>query len=469
MRPVLDSLRARLSLWYAAVLAVALTIFASLLYGALARRLYAHHDEELASHATRVQWELDGAGSDDRVTVAVTELRDGPPLLMLRDGSGQMVYRSPALAAGDATLGRHDALVHAAMQGSAGAQFFTTRVDTIGTVRFICVPARNASRLYLQIGQPIGEVDQTLWFFITAAMILIPVAVALTSVGGFILARRALTPMERMGRALEAIQAEDLSRRIDVHPREAEVGKLIASVNALLDRLARAFASLREFAGDASHQLQTPLTVMKGSVELAVSSPRDAESYRETLGEVAQEVDRMTAILADLRALSLADAPVARRNGAIVNLSEVFGDAAEVIGALGESAGVTVETAIAADVFIHGDPVRLQQVVFNLGDNAVKYSRPGDRVRLRLTREGTHAVLTITDSGVGIAPADLPHIFDRFYRSSTVGQRTDGSGLGLAIARRIVEAHGGRIAAHAPAAAGTTFTVRLPLAEPTPA
>ncbi|HXG70382.1 MAG TPA: ATP-binding protein [Gemmatimonadaceae bacterium] len=463
---MLDSLRARLTLWYAAVLAVALVIFALLLYGALARQLYAHHDEELAAHAEHVQRLAGGEGSAQQITAAITGLREGPALLMLRDSSGRMVYRSPALAAGDAGLGEHDALVHAAMQGRTVAQFFTTRLEGIGTVRFICVPARGADGVYLQIGQPLGDVDETLRFFVTAALILIPVALALTSVGGFVLARRALTPVERIRSALEAIQAEDLSRRIDAHPREAELGRLVMSVNALLDRLARAFASLREFAGDASHQLQTPLTVMKGSVEVALSTPRAAASYRGTLEEVAQEVDTMVAILADLRTLSLADAPVVRRTDARVNLSEVFSEAADIISALGESAGVAVETTVAPGVFAHGDPVRLQQVVFNLGENAVKYSRPGDRVRIALAREGAEAVLTISDSGVGIAAADLPHIFDRFYRARGTGHRTDGSGLGLAIVRRIVEAHGGRVAAQAAPGSGATFTVHLPLASP---
>ena len=456
-----DSLRARLTLWYAAALMLALTIFAALLYGAFARQLSSHHDDELLADAEGLQAPL-GVGTDP--VAAAGRLQDAPALLMLRDSAGQMVFRSSALASGEASLGQHDALVHAAMQGRSSPQFFTTAIETVGAVRFICVPVRSRGDLYLQIGQPIGDVDETLRFFRTAALVLIPVVLVLTSVGGFLLAGRALAPMERIRNALETIQTEDLSRRIDVHPREAELVGMVASLNALLDRVARAFASLREFAGDASHQLQTPLTVMKGSVEIALSSPRDADSYRETLSEVAQETDTMTAILADLRTLSLADAPLAERAAAPVDVSEVFSDAADIITALGESCGVVVDSRMAGDLFVHGDRVRLQQILFNLGDNAVKYSRPGDRVTITLARDGPAAVLTVRDAGIGISPEDLPRIFDRFYRARGAGQRAGGSGLGLAIVRRIVEAHGGRVTAEAAAGAGATFVVRLPIA-----
>ena len=172
----------------------------------------------------------------------------------------------------------------------------------------------------------------------------------------------------------------------------------------------------------------------------------------------------MTAILADLRTLSLADAPLAERAAAPVDVSEVFSDAADIITALGESRGVVVDSRIAAGLFVHGDPVRLQQILFNLGDNAVKYSRPGDRVIITLARDGQAAVLTVRDAGIGISPEDLPRIFDRFYRARGAGQRAGGSGLGLAIVRRIVEAHGGRVTAEAAAGTGATFAVRLPIA-----
>jgi signal transduction histidine kinase len=394
---------------------------------------------------------------------ALDRARGGDALILILDEAGGIRYRSAALRAGEPALAGHEVLVHAATIGATRPQFFTAALESAGTVRFICVPLPNPGGLYLQVGQPIGEVGETLRFFTAASLTLLPLVLAMTGIGGLLIAGRALAPMERIRATVEAIQAEDLSRRIDVHPREAELGQLVGTLNRLLDRLQRAFASLREFAGDASHQLQTPLTVMKGSIDVALSAPRDATAYRALLAQVAQEADTMAAILKDLRTLSLADAPAARW-GHPIDLSEVVSEAGDLIVALGESSGVTVTLSIEKGLHVRGDGVRLQQVALNLGENAVKYTAPGGAVTVGLARDWPHAVLTVVDTGAGIDDADLPYIFDRFYRSRNDARGTEGTGLGLAIARRIVDAHGGQIEVQSRRGAGARFTVRLPLA-----
>lgn len=462
--PVLSSLRARLTAWYVAVLAVALLMFAMLLYGSLSRQLYAHHDEELAAEAAQITTFLAGVPSAERMVAALDSAWGGESLLLVLDASGGLVYRSSALRGGEPALASHEVLVHAATIGNTRAQFFTATLESAGVVRFICLPLPNPAGLYLQIGQPIGEVGETLEFFTAASFVLIPLVLAVTGLGGLAIARRALAPIDRIRTTLEEIQAQDLARRIDVHPQELELGQLVGTLNRLLDRLARAFASLREFAGDASHQLQTPLTVMKGTIDVALSAPRDSHAYREVLEQVAQEADTMSAILVDLRALSLADAPVQASSHAFIPLSEVIAEAAELIVALGEASGLIVEVSVEPDIRVRGDSVRLQQVVFNLGENAVKFSHPGGHVAVALARVEAYAVLTVVDSGTGIAERDVAHIFDRFYRSRDAARPTSGTGLGLTIARRIVEAHGGHIAVESRPGAGARFIVHLPLA-----
>ena len=458
-----DSLRLRLTLWYTAALLAALAVFAVLLYASLGRQLYGHHDGELSADAIRTARSVASSSTPANLVNAIATVIDPPALLMIRDNAGQMLYRSPALASHESTLGADDALVHAAAEGEAEAKFFTTQISTLGTVRFICVPTTPQGQFYIQIGEPIGDVAETQRHFRTATLVLVPAVLLLTSGGGYILAGRALAPVTRISDSLEAIQAEDLSRRIDLNPREAELGRLVRSVNRLLDRLAGAFASLREFAGDASHQLQTPLTVMKGSIDVALSTERDAQAYRRTLEEISHETDTMKAILADLRALSLADAPL-RPEAAVerTNLSLVTAEAVEILTALGEASGVRLVTDIAPDVIVRGDRVRLQQVLFNLGENAIKYSSEGDIVKVALKGGVAEAILTVGDTGSGIAPEDLPHIFDRFYRGRTARGQVSGSGLGLAIARRIVEGQGGAISVDSTPMKGTRFTVRWP-------
>ncbi|CAN5667512.1 ATP-binding protein [soil metagenome] len=461
---VLRSRRARLTAWYVAVLAVALVMFATLLYVSLSQRLYAHHDEELTTEAEGIASLLADVDSQERMAGALEQVRSGESLVLVLNASGDMLFRSAALRAGEPSLAQHEVLVHAATRGATRAQFFTAVLHSAGTVRFICVPLPNPGGLYLQVGQPIGEVGETLRFLKGASLVLIPMVLALTSIGGLVIARRALAPMDRMRTTLEAIQAEDLSRRIDVHPRELELGQLVGTLNRLLDRLARAFASLREFAGDASHQLQTPLTVMKGSIDVALSAPRDPTAYRDVLEEVAHEADRMSSIVTDLRALSLADAPVLAAGAQPLPFSEIVTEAGDLIGALAEPSELAVELTVEAGILVTGDAVRLQQVVLNLGENAVKYSRPGGRITIGLVRSGPEAVLTVSDNGVGIAEGDLPHISERFYRSRHGTPATAGTGLGLAIARGIVEAHGGRIAVQSRPGVGASFIVHLPVA-----
>ena len=459
-----DSLRLRLTLWYTAALLIALATFAALLYASLARQLHTHHDGELSADAARTAAAVGSASTPPAIVKAVSAISDPPPLLMIRDRTGGMLYRSAALSSHEATVGAHDALVHAAADGEPEAKFFTTQIDRIGTVRFICVSTDPEAHFFIQIGEPLGDVAEMLWHVRTATFVLVPVVLILTSVGGYLLAGRALAPVTRISDSLEAIQAEDLSRRIDLHPREAELGRLVRSVNRLLDRLGRAFAALREFAGDASHQLQTPLTVMKGSIDVALSNERDADAYRRTLEEIAHEADAMKAILADLRALSLADAPIRPECGiGTTDLSEVTTEAVEILAALAESSEVRVVSDVAPGVIVRGHRTHLQQVLVNLGENAVKYSSAGQAIAVTLRTSGSEAVLAVSDTGAGIAADDLPHIFDRFYRGRAGGNHVSGSGLGLAIARRIVEAHGGTIGVESEATKRTTFTVRWPL------
>lgn len=459
-----NSLRARLTLWNLSIVAGALTLFAVLLYSSFARQVHSHHDEELADDAARLVALISRASDPLSAAAALRRVDSGAILAMLRDGQGRVLFRSSRLARSEPRIGEHQVLVHAAARASAEPQFFTVHLDQAGAVRFICLAASTEARLFLQLGQPLGDVDQTLGFLRKAAMVFIPIVVVLTSFGGLIIARRALAPVSVIAGTLEEIQATDLDRRIEPVPHDEELRRMVVSLNRLLDRLARAFASLREFAADASHQLQTPLTVMKGSVDVALASRPDSEAYRTVLEQISAEIDALTAVLGDLRALSLADAGHKAETTERVNASAVFQEAAEVVQALGEAADVSVQVSIAPGLTVWGDRIRLQQVVLNLGDNAVKYTPAHGTVRIVATGRGEQLELIVSDTGPGLAESDLPHIFTRFYRGR--GTTASGTGLGLAIVKRIVDAHRGRIDAANNQQGGARFTVCLPLARP---
>lgn len=219
--------------------------------------------------------------------------------------------------------------------------------------------------------------------------------------------------------------------------------------------------SIRQFAADASHQRQTPLTAIKSSVELA--GRRSESAVRELAEQLSGEIDDMSATLADLQALALADADLATTRSGPVDFSALAREALEIISALAEPAEITVDAQIAEDISVWGDVVRLKHVVLTLGDNAVKYSASGGRVQITLTRSNEEAILEVADTGPGIDPKHLPRIFDRFYRVDRHGLRRPGTGLGLAIVKRIVEVHGGSVHVTSVPAAGSLFNVTLPL------
>lgn len=462
----IKTFRGRLTFWYVAALTSTLVLFAVLLYVALSRALYRHHDAELASAASRLQRALAGVTLEERsVGHALAAFAEDGAFVMVRDRSGEVRYRSAVLEVSEPNIGRHEALVHAATRGSSMPEFFTASLEQSGPVRFICVALPTAPTGYLQIGRSLGEVAPTLEVFRDASLLVLPLVIILTGYGGWWLAKRALVPMEDIDRTLQAIHGTDLSRRVSVTATDAELQHLATTVNQTLDRLEGAFATLRQFAADASHQLQTPLTVMKSWLELATT--RAAGPNAQQFDEPAAAVNEMSAVLEDLQTLALAD-DIGSTQGEAVDLSAICQEALEIVTALAEVADISVEADIEPDVRVQGNAVKLRQVILNLADNAVKYTSAGGRVRLALRCTNSSAVLDVTDTGKGIEPHHVPRIFDRFYRGA---ERADGgargTGLGLAIAKRIVEVHRGTIAVSSEPGRGSTFTVTLPLLDRT--
>ena len=456
------TLRARLTLWNLLIVASALALFALFLYAWLASTLYRHHDSDLAEDASRLADSLRLAPDPLEALAEMDAAGSVGPFLIVRGSDGQMRFRSPRLAAKEPDIGTHTVLMHAAMQGTTNAQFFTIHLAR-GPVRFICVPLLQPDDAYLQVGRPLGDVDVLLRVVMVASAVLIPLVILLTSFGGLTIAKHALAPIDQIGATLESIQATDLSRRVDPHTRDGEVTRLSASINRLLDRLQSSFGSMKEFTAEVSHQLQTPLTVMRGTIDVARDDGRDASHYRDTLSELGEDVDALTATVQDLLDYALADADSASSRSEPVHISHVFDEAAELIRALAEAHEIACEIEIATGLTVWGNAVRLRQVLLNLGENAVQFTPPGGHVRITANGAGDCVVLNVSDSGPGIPADALPFVFERHFRVRRSDSRS-GSGLGLAIVKRIVEAHGGRVSIQSTVGVGTNAVVTLPLA-----
>jgi heavy metal sensor kinase len=281
--------------------------------------------------------------------------------------------------------------------------------------------------------------------------------------GGRWLVGRALRPISEISSTALKISAGDLSQRINVAEAESELGQLASVLNSTFARLESAFAQQKQFASDAAHELRTPVSVILTQTQTALNRERDAESYKQAVEACQRAAQRMRKLIESLLALARFDAGQEILKRQQFDFSKTVADCAELVKPLAAERNVKILIESEPMEFT-GDSERLGQVVTNLLTNAVQYNQPNGEVRVKLESSGGLAVLTVADTGQGIAAADLPRVFERFYRGDQSRTGAGNAGLGLAICKVIVEAHSGTIEVSSEENAGTVFTVRLPAA-----
>lgn len=282
-------------------------------------------------------------------------------------------------------------------------------------------------------------------------------------VGGGWLSGRTLRPLAAMSSTAKNISVENLSQRIDLAGIDSELGQLALVLNQTFDRLQSAFEHQLRFTADASHELRTPLTVILSQTELTLTKPRSSDEYRAALETCQRAGRRMRSLIDSLLLLARFDAGHPDLQRGSVDLAEVANESVELLRPLADERQITLRSEV-QPMPVVGDRDRLGQVVTNLLANAIRYNQEGGRVDVRVERVNGHAIVSVSDNGIGIPTEDLPRIFDRFYRVDKARTRAEGgTGLGLAICQSVVEAHGGQIIARSEPEHGTTLEVRLPL------
>jgi len=243
-----------------------------------------------------------------------------------------------------------------------------------------------------------------------------------------------------------------------------ELGRLAATLNAMIGRLEKAFQRQKQFTSDASHELRTPLAVIEAESSLALQRDRPSSDYRQSLEIISQESRQMSSLIDQLLTLARADAGKEQWNFTEVNLGKLTSNLGTDVEVLCQEKGLSFQLGQPQDLVVKGDEARLRELFMNLLDNAIRYTPAPGTVSVTLRREGQMAVVAIMDTGVGIPAEDIPFIFERFYRVDKSRSRAEGgTGLGLAICRHIAEAHGGKIEVASQVGAGSTFSVWLPL------
>ena len=335
-----------------------------------------------------------------------------------------------------------------------------------GSLLIAAVPATGGDgTLYrVEVGTSAASAEDTLAQVLAMLAVGLPVAVAVAVAGGFILVRQALEPVERMAVKAQEITQHNLSERLPVVHSGDELERLAISLNHMISRLEDALRGSKQLVADASHELRTPLTVMRGELEGLAQDGRLARETREALGSVLEEVERLAEIVESLFSLSRLDAGEADAWQRF-DLAELAATTAEQMSLLATDKNIRVQCESMPGVTVRGDRARLKQVIVNLLDNAIKYTPRGGQVTLRVRSDGAHAVLDVSDTGIGIPAEALPHVFKRFFRVDESRSREQGgAGLGLSIVKSICAAHGAEVEVLSTPGAGSTFRVRQPLA-----
>lgn len=445
-----------------ALVLILLTAFSILIYTGLATLLAQHVDRELLTlaeqEAARVELTTGALSSleDDEKD----ELREAARAAVVLSPSGTVLWKGAASAT-------RPPLSPAQL---AGLQRGLPLYDTIkpphdGSIRRISFPVNHAGsvRYLLQLETPLRLVDDTLRLLLLLLAALAGAMLVAGWIGSRWLAREALAPVDALTATAEHISVPSLRTRMTLAAPYEEFDRLARVFNAMLDRLHHVFEGQRQFIADAAHEIQTPLTVMKGTIEVALQKSRTADDYRDALVTNLGQVERLGTLTRSLLTLAQFSGDRPPVTLTPLALEPLVRDLIKELSPLAEDRRIQLIPDLQPVPFVQGDAGRLTQLLVNLLDNAIAYTPPEGRITIRLKPLPAHVVLHVEDTGTGIAPEHLPHLFERFYRADPARTReSGGTGLGLAIVKEIAEAHGGTVAVESTPGQGTRFTVTLP-------
>jgi heavy metal sensor kinase len=449
----ISSLRARFATWTALLILLVLVIFGVYVYFRLAGGLYASLDDSLRVSASQIIASLNVDNGKLILSDSVIEAPEedtfpaGFSVRILTPG-GQVLQQSGLYISQMPPL-----------EKLSGSPFYTTLSNP--ALRNYTAPVTDNSRLVavVQVARTTSGVRETLGRLLTILLLATPLLALSAAASGYLLASRALRPIDVMTRTARRISAEDLSARLKLTNTDDELGRLASTFDEMLERLEDSFRRERQFTADASHELRTPLAAMQAILSVTRQRRRKPAEYEQALDDLAEETERLRGLTESLLALARADlhppAPVEA-----VELSILLEDVTESMRPLADAKGLKLTCKTAGDLTIWGERESLIRLFINLLDNAIKYTRHGG-VDVCALCEGEQIHIEVSDTGIGIQPEHLAHIFQRFYRvDPSRSQR--GTGLGLSLAQQIVQAHGGRIDANSVPGKGTTFVIQLP-------
>jgi heavy metal sensor kinase len=461
------SIRWKLTLWYGLVLAAVLAVFGAAVFGIMRHELSTRIDEALGGELDEISDDIQAAKEDTKL------LRQLEKRFARHEG-----YEFQASRVGDEPFFRSDrlkperfpvppvssSLKHLDFESVAfGSESLS--LSSLGHLRLMSrlVPGPSGP-VVAQAATSMASVDRELNELLTVLLFAGPLALVCALGGGYLLARQALRPVDRMVFTADQITATRLDQRIEVSNTDDELGRLARTLNGMIARLERSFEEIRRFTADAAHELRTPLTILRTEAEVALRMPRDPQHYRAVLEDQLEELERLSRLAERLLFLSRGDAglvPILRQS---VDLRDIVDKVAEHMRVVAAEKGVNLVLDGVSPCSVNADEDQLRRLLFNLVDNAIKFTPAKGTVAINICCRDGVAQVEVGDTGTGIPAEHLPHVFQRFYRVDPSREaEIGGTGLGLAIARSIAEAHEGSIVIESTVGVGTRVILTLPI------
>ena len=461
------SIRFRLTVWYALIFSVAMAVVFLAFYLLTQQSLLSHTDAAITTHNNKIVEIIsrqDTAMNQSFINdsqIFAQQFSEMPGMLLIIGNTyGKILYRSQ-------DLGTNEAAVTDLLEKSANIikPTFVNRNIGATPLRFGVFPAEHDGRLQaiVLMGQPMDVIQKSLN---TLTLTLISVyfgLLVLTFSGGFLLARKALSPIAQISKQLKKISAKNLKQRVPEPETGDEIEELSQTFNRLLDHLNEAFVRERQFIGDVAHELKTPVATLRGGIELTLSKNRTNGEYKQAFSETLIDVNQLSTTIKNILDLAWLGAENANLEENSFNLSTSLVELKEIATKLAIQKHITIKGKIEQNILVMGTEDKVSRAILNVIDNAIKYTPKDKTITISLHKKKGKAIIEVMDTGSGIPQKELTHIFERFYRGSK-STKTLGSGLGLAITQGIVKAHMGDIEVSSEVGKGTTVVITLPLA-----
>lgn len=468
MKKVNLPIKWRLTLWYGLILTSILVVFTSSVYVYFKNSLQKNIDSKIKSIGEVLSSSITEThesnptvfGNFENYLENVLGKKPKGKFIQIMDTSGRIGAKMNDIET--ETLPTSFGALEQALQGET---VYETVENVKPRIRMVTIPILERKKVtsIVQVGTSLEDFDETMKRLFLILIISIPTSISVTTVLGYFLAKKALRPVDQIRRTAVKISSSNLDERIDIGGRRDELSRLAKTFNEMISRLKDSFQRVNQFSIDVSHELKTPLTIIKGQTEVALRKDRTPDDYRGILSSNLEEVNRMNRIIEDLLLISKADSKNVVLNTEDIAIRDLIAGVCVDMKVFAENRGIELAVKELDDVRLKGDELKLRRMLLNIIENGIKYTPDGGRVEVSSSLNNGCVEINIKDNGSGIPEDDLKYIFDRFYRGDKSRKRQSGSGLGLSISKWIAEAHNGVIKAESRTTEGSSFTIKLPV------